>query len=130
MKSKLANFLRKDIYVLSGLFLTVSILVTLTAMALGRYTIVFFYADWNLNCREAKPVIEAVAGTYNNARLQEINIDKPTAPAQARALGLNLPRAIPQISVLDSNGKIAAEFNYSGESSQQVKARLDSVILK
>jgi len=130
MKTRLTNYFSKSIMVLSGVFLTVSVLFVIAAFALGRYTIAFFYADWNLNCREAKPIIESVVSSYNNVRLVEINIDQPDAPGQARSLGLYLPRSIPQIYVLDSSNKVVAEFTYTGESAQQLKARLDNIVLR
>ncbi|MDD3013526.1 MAG: thioredoxin family protein [Candidatus Gastranaerophilales bacterium] len=130
MKSGLKDIFRKNIIVLSGVIFTVSILFALVAFALGRYTLVLFYADWNLNCREAKPMIESISGTYNNVKLVEINIDQPNAPGQARSLGLYLPRAIPQIYVLDNNNKIVTEFTYSGETQKQLKSRLDTAVLR
>jgi len=130
MKIRLKNSLKKSIMVLSGTFFAASMLFILAAFALGKYTIVFFYADWNLSCRESKPLIESVAGTYNNISLVEVNIDQPSAPGQARSLGLSLPRSIPHIYVLDNNNKVVTDFTYAGESSQQLKARLDNIVLR
>lgn len=130
MKTWLKNNFKRNLTILSGLVFTISIVFILSALAQGRYTIAFFYADWNLSCREAKPIIESVSRTYNNVSLQEINIDQPNAPAQARSLGLTLPRSIPHIYVLDSSGRVALDITYSGESQQQLKSRLDSVILR
>jgi thiol-disulfide isomerase/thioredoxin len=130
MKIKFFDSAKKNLLILSVLALSICAVFALSSIALGKYTIVFFYADWNLNSREAKPVIESVSSTYNNAKLVEINIDQPGAPAQARDLGLTLPRSIPHIYILESNNRIVNEFTYSGETPQQLKAKLDTYVLK
>ncbi len=97
------------IALLAILFIT----YTLPAFALNKYKVVFFYANWNADSRQAKHDLSYLTNQHTNIDLINLNIDQNTTLDTARKLGLRVPNKIPYIIIMNSNDKILYKKKYS-----------------
>ena len=111
-------------------FLLFSLIVSSFALAINKVNVVLFYTNWDARSRELKPNLEQIVGSYSNVSLTELNVDLPVTADQARALGLTMPRTVPEIVILNKNGSPVFEKTYGRVSPKQLKTELDQVLIK
>lgn len=88
-------------HVLSGLF---SAVLLLSGQAFAS-DMVMFTASWCAGCREVLPVAQQVA-SEKGFNLVTIDVDKPDAPKQCKAYGLDIPKkSLPQVFKVDGGNQ-------------------------
>ncbi|EKE04678.1 MAG: hypothetical protein ACD_20C00022G0003 [uncultured bacterium] len=111
-----------------SLAITGILLISQLAFAAPRTTVIVFCTEWNAKCRTAVPAIESIVSSYNGQfDVQQFNIDLNTTPERARAMGINIPSRIPHVVVIDRNGKIVFQQDYSSQTPTQLRQTLDSL---
>ncbi len=108
------NYFKK--YKKSFLFIFLAItciIFTLPAIALNKYKVVFFYANWNADSRQAKHDLLNLTDKHPNVDIINLNIDQNTTLDTARKLGLRVPNKIPYIIIMNSKDKILYKKKYS-----------------
>jgi hypothetical protein len=118
----------------SSLILIVLVLIVFNtassyAQVSDKSTVVVIYAVWDDRSMGLKSILEQMIGTYN-AALVELDIDSPNSMDQMRSYGINIPRNIPKVAVIDRNGSIVFQQVYKIVSLEQLKKDLDQAILK
>ena len=113
------------------LFFVSFMLVSSFALAVNKATVVLFYTNWDAKSREIKPALEQIVATYNNnVSLDELNVDLPATADQARSLGLAIPRTVPEIIILNKNGRPVFDKVYGRVPLKQLKTDIDQVLTK
>jgi len=74
-------------------------------LATGRYTVIDFYADWCLPCREITPYLEEQARQRDDLVLRKINIVDWSTPV-VRQYGLTF---IPYLQMYGPDGSLMAD---------------------
>ncbi len=71
--------------------------LTLTDAAARDNTVVVFTANWCANCREIVPIAREISG-QNGLSIVVVDVDTPSAPKEAKSMGLEVPtRTLPQV---------------------------------
>ncbi len=91
----------------------ISSILPAMAFSKNKYKVVFFYANWNSDSRQAKQDLSDLTNKNPHIALINLNIDQNATLDKARKLGLRVPNKIPYIIIMNNNDKILYKKKYS-----------------
>lgn len=97
-----------------------AVLTPATIQATAHATLIEFGATWCGPCKQAKPIVEGLAGKYNG-RAEFLYVDVDKCPAIAKEFGVG--QSIPVVVVVKADGTFEKV-----EGLEPIKSQLDSKI--